>query len=577
MYCRLLRVDILGRGWTVIRAFVLYAAVAFCFFGLRLLIDHGSNYVGTGADPQIFIWSFGWWPHAILHGQNPFATTAIWAPDGVNLAWTTTVPGLALLFSPLTLIAGPVISYNVAAVLMPALAAWTAFLLCRHLTGRVWPSLVGGYLFGFSSYMLGQELGHLHATSVFLVPLVALVVLRYVDGALDARGLVIRLGPLLALQLLFSTELLFTMTLALACSLAVGIVVAPSSRRRLVTLIAPIAVGYVLAAILTAPFVYYLLTGFQKSAIHPPQDFLTDLLNFVIPTRLALSGHGWANPISSRFPGNDSERGAYLGVPALLIVALFAYKRLRTPGGRFLVASFLLAALAALGSELTIDGRTVLPLPWGRGVVPLPWEHVAYLPLFDNVLAERLSLFVALATAVMVSLWTAAVREGVLQWLPPALAILAIAPNPAAAGWVTPFSVPAFFTESAYRTCLSPGENILPLPVSFGGDANLWQVESGFKFTMAGGYVASGPPSQFVTSDVVGRVAYGNPVPAEEAETLITYIRAKHVTSVIVDKSERRLWSGALNRIAAPRDIGGVLLYKVASPVRRCPHASSNR
>ena len=68
----------------------------------------GQPVPGLGADPKAFIWCFGWWPYAILHGQNPFVTHAIWAPSGVNLIWTTSVPGLALLFAPLTLIAGPV-------------------------------------------------------------------------------------------------------------------------------------------------------------------------------------------------------------------------------------------------------------------------------------------------------------------------------------------------------------------------------------------------------------------------------------------------------------------------------------
>ena len=91
-----------------------------------------------------------------------------------------------------------------AAILLPALAAWTAFLLCRHLTGSFWPSFAGGYLFGFSSYMLGQELGHLHMTAVFLVPLAALVVLRFLEGALGrARPRRCDSAPLLALQLAF--------------------------------------------------------------------------------------------------------------------------------------------------------------------------------------------------------------------------------------------------------------------------------------------------------------------------------------------------------------------------------------
>ena len=560
-----LRADLSRRRWGGIGALALYAAVAFLAFGLRLLTDPTSDYVGRGEDPQIFIWSLAWWPHAILHGENPFVTHAVWAPDGVNLAWTTTVPGLALLFSPLTLAAGAVNSYNVAAVLMPALAAWTAFLLCHHLTRRLWPSLAGGYLFGFSSYMLGQiQGGHMQVSSVFLVPLVALVVLRSVEGELDARGLVVRLAPLLALQLLFGTEIAFTLTLALACSFVLAIAVSPRSRRRLVTLFPSLAGSYLVAGILTAPFVYYLLSGFQGDAIHPPQDYVTDLLNFVVPTRLSLSGQGWAESIARNFPGNDEERGAYLGAPALLIVGWFAWSRRRTAGGRFLVGAFLLAVVAALGPVLTIDGNRS---------VSLPWEHVGYRPLFDNVLVERLPLYVSLVAAVIVSLWAADRGRRLLRWLLPALAIATIAPYPAGAArtWATPYAVPPLFTDSSYRACIEPGENILPLPVNYNGDANLWQVASGFRFTMAGGYVSLNPPPSFLTPAAVAKVAGGFAVPADQAQDLRVYIRAKHVTSVVVDRSQTRYWAAALDRIAAPHDVGGVLLYHLGGLPRGCP------
>jgi hypothetical protein len=77
-----------------------YVCVSFAYFGWRLLPHPGRPYIGQGRDPQIFIWSFAWWPHAILHGENPFVTHAIFAPDGLNLTWATSIPGLALAFSP---------------------------------------------------------------------------------------------------------------------------------------------------------------------------------------------------------------------------------------------------------------------------------------------------------------------------------------------------------------------------------------------------------------------------------------------------------------------------------------------
>src|SRR5262249_40410324 len=151
------------------------------------------------------VWSFAWWPHAIVHGENPFFTHAIFVPGGYNLTWATSVPGLALAFAPLTWALGPVASFDFAAMAMPALDAFAAFLLCRHITSSTSASLAGGYLFGFSSYVLAGTLDHIHTTAVFLVPLAALLVLRFLEGELDGRGFGLRFGALVFSQLLIST------------------------------------------------------------------------------------------------------------------------------------------------------------------------------------------------------------------------------------------------------------------------------------------------------------------------------------------------------------------------------------
>ncbi len=552
-----------GHGWVSFAVLLAYCAVSFLYFGLRLLTRPGSQYVGPRDDPQIFIWSFAWLPHALLHWENPLVTHAIWAPSGVNLTWTTFVPGLALLFAPLTLTVGAIASYNVATVLIPALAAWTAFLLCRHLTRAVWPSLVGGFLFGFSSYMLGQQQGHPHMSTVFLVPLVALVVLRFLERELDGRGLVLRLGPLLALQLSFSTELTFTLTLALGGALVVAYALDRSRRRRIVSLLWPLAGAYALAAVIMAPFLYYAFRDRVGSPFVPPEIYIADVLNFVVPTRLELAGAGWAGGITSHFPGNDGENGAFLGLPVLAIVVLFAWQRWRTPGGRFLLAVLVLAAFFALGAELTV---------YGHGLVPLPWTVLDGLPVFNNVLTVRFALYTSLAAAVIVALWTASRPPGdVWRWLLPGLAMVMLVPNPTTRGWATSFSIPPFLSDRAYRTCLESGENILPLPVQGGGDSMLWQVKSDFRFRMAGGRIATTPPSPFMNPERIERVSLGYGIPRREADLLKGYIAAKGVTSVVVDKRHSTLWSGALDSFAKRQDVGGVLLYRVAGPNRPCP------
>ena len=78
-----------------------------------------------------------------------------------------------------------------------------------------------------------DELAHLHATSIFLVPLAVLFVLRFLEEQIGARGLIVRLGLLLALQLSFGTEVFFTLSLCLGVGLVLGFLVVPAKRQRL--------------------------------------------------------------------------------------------------------------------------------------------------------------------------------------------------------------------------------------------------------------------------------------------------------------------------------------------------------
>jgi hypothetical protein len=37
-----------------------YGAISFAYFGARLLPHPGRALLGSGQDPQIFVWSFAW-------------------------------------------------------------------------------------------------------------------------------------------------------------------------------------------------------------------------------------------------------------------------------------------------------------------------------------------------------------------------------------------------------------------------------------------------------------------------------------------------------------------------------------
>jgi hypothetical protein len=553
-------------------AFAVYALLAFLYFGLRPLLAPGRQYIGVFDDPQIPIWSFAWWLHALEHVQDPLVTHLVWAPTGVNLVWANTVPAISVVFAPLTALVGPVASYDAAAVLLPALSAFTAFLLCRHLTGRFWPSLFGGYLFGFSSYELGHVLGQPQLTAVFVVPLVALVCARALEGGVGDTRLVVELGLLLGLQFYLATEIALTLTIMLGLALLLGFALVPSRRRGLVALLWPIAGAYLLAAVLAAPLIYEALTNLRVAGFQPPEEYTSDLLNLVIPTHLEAAGAGWAERLAKHFPGNSTEQGALIGLPLLAIVALYARGSWRTARGRFLLCALALAVYLSLGPELTVDGHGIVPLPTPLGHQTISVAgHTKFLPLLDNVLPVRLSMYAALAAAVIAALWLASARTGILRYLLPGLAVLLLVPNPGAGVWATTFSVPPFFTSAAFRTCLKPGEIVLPEPLGMGGQADLWQVENGFHYRLAGGRLQTSPPSPFLHPAARAQISVGYPPVADQAALLRDYFRVEGVTSVIVDKRQASIWTPALDTLAKPIDVGGVILYRVdGSAVRPC-------
>ncbi len=491
----------------------------------------------------------------------------VWAPVGANLAWAQTAPALAVALAPLTFLAGPIVSYNAAAILMPALAAWTAFILCRRLTnGAVWPSLVGGYLFGFSTYVVGGTLAHVQTTTVFVVPLVALVVLQYVDSEIRARALALRLGLLLALQAFLETEILFTITLALAVGLVLAAIFVPSRRPRLASIVAPLAGAYVLAGVLISPLLYYLAVG-KSSGGAPGNDvFVGDALNFVVPTHVEAVGW-WAVHLARHFPANDAERGTYIGLPALLIVALFARSRWRTHGGRLLLAALFLSAVLTLGSWLTFDGHRL---------TTLPWVHVGWRPFFDDLMPVRFSLYSALAIAVIVAIWAAAAKASWLRIGLPALAVLALLPNVALAEWagpgartlfaVAPPTIPRLFTGDGYRSCLRRNEIVLALPFGARGNALIWQAKSGFWFRLAGGYVANTVPPYFQRPPAVAAVASNDLLSRITVEDIRAFARAASVTTIVLDAAQSGPWRKLLDQLGPPHAVDGVLIYSLPRP-----------
>jgi hypothetical protein len=156
---------------------------------------------------------------AIGHGLNPLFTGFLMAPEGANLLVNPSILLTSVVLSPVTVLFGPVVSYNLLSTASLALSAWAAYLACRRITGSGAGAIVCGLLYGFGPYMQAHSVAHPNlALAVF--PPFALTMIHEI--AVSQRRPPGRVGALLGAgcvaQLLTGQELLATLCSCQHCS-----------------------------------------------------------------------------------------------------------------------------------------------------------------------------------------------------------------------------------------------------------------------------------------------------------------------------------------------------------------------
>jgi hypothetical protein len=432
--------------------------------------------------------------------------------------------------TPLTLLFGPVVSLNVLAILAPATAGWSAYLLAEHITGDWLASLIGGYLFGFSSYEVCHALGNtLNLVLVFLIPLIVLLCVRHIDGTIARKPFIAWLTLAFIAQCGISTEILATMGLCGAVAWATFTLCAASEKRHLFRLLAiDIAISGALFCVFASPFLFYLIQGYSsiphiKSANTP---FSTDPMNFIIPSAAAHFGRNLFAPLYEHFSGGGaSEQTAYLGVPTILIMLFYFRDKLQSRQIRALMIATVLIALLSLGSVLHVGDE------WTA--YALPWALIAKLPVIQGALPAQITMYVALCASLTVALYLSAAagtRSKLARYGLAGLAALILIPNFPMYAWKSWPSDP-FFAAGHIRG----RPNLLILPLGPYGDSMAWQAESHMAFTQSSGYVGSEPSDE--SSDwplYLLTVASGNAAIAPDFGANLVLFCSSHRISYIV-------------------------------------------
>ncbi|MDQ6848064.1 MAG: hypothetical protein M3019_10885 [Candidatus Dormibacteraeota bacterium] len=538
----------------------------------------GSVMIGaTTADNSQHAWFLRWFPYALATHQNPLFTSSLIEPGGVNLMWNTWIPLPALLLSPLTLLLGPVASFDIAVTLGVTLSAWCAYLAAsRFLRGR-WAAVLAGAAYGFSPFIFDQSYtGHSNMVIAVVPPLMLLLLdTILVRQTISPRRAGLLFGALMTAQFFITEELLASETVMLIVGIAC---LALMHRRELASRWRYVAACFGWALALFIPVVAYPV-WFQFFGPQVPHQliadknfFVTDLLNVFLPSTAQGVEPPFARDIAAHYAGNSGEWGGYVGIPMLAVVAWTAWRQWRRPLVRALCIGAAAAVVLSFGSTLHVGGADTH--------IPLPAAILAHLPVLDNLVPARFAVYVALFTAVVFGVFVDSLPARRQSTRVVALATVLIA-----AAFVPPLPfptraavTPTFFTASTAP--LAPGSAVLVVPFShdfYSTQAVLWQAEAGMWFAMPEGYIinrqpsggaAQGPPPS-VTGSTLVAIAAGQAtdatVGAQTRRRMLLELRTWNISAVVLGPMDQH---GATMRAflaallgAAPVDRDGVAVW----------------
>ncbi len=545
-----LKSPVLQGGIAFLAYLIVWVGTAF-----RPVVHHASLMLldQRSMDPNFYVWSLRWWPYAIGHGLDPLYSHQIAAPTGHSLAWVTTVPPLALLSTPLTLAAGPVVAFNLLAAVALPLSAWAAFVLCRRLTGKFWAALAGGAVFGFSAYQMNHaSAGQLNLVYSLLVPIIAYLVLLWREERISSRTFVILAGLAMALQFYLFLETFADITALLVVSLAVGFALAGRESRPAVLRLAKVCgLAYVIALVLAAPYLGYALT---TKAPKPEKVTGMDLASLVVPRPGRTFGIHWLRHLA--IAPNPISAACYVGIPLFVLAILLAVTCWQSRLVRFLTVMLGLILVASVGPVVYLEGRR-------RAEVF--WAELFRLPLVRNAYPLRLMLFAYLILAVGVALWLAgpAKRLPWARWGLAVLVVVFIALDTIPIKVRAHTTEPVFISAGQYRRQLAPGE-IVVVVSQVGNAGMLWQAQSDFYMRLAGGFINAGLSHRTDLPKAVQDLARATPADVANFEQ---FVRTDHVGAILLDANSEPRWVGIFHRVGfVGHTVGGVIVY----PTRGC-------
>ena len=378
-----------------------------------------------GTDSATSAWTLWWIKDCVLHLRNPWFTDAMFAPDGISLAYFALAPLIGVLWLPVTALLGPAQAVNALSLVLPMLAAYAAYRLARALDFSSVAAVAAGALYGFAPITLGRSALHVMlAAGMVLMPLALLAAIgvRRRARVRDAVALGATLGAAVLTDLSMAP-----LVFALVAFYWIGVFATerrlPGRHAMRLALVSAITL-----LTLASPQLYFTLDA-SRSGDHVAEPdrlamsyvtFGTDVLAVVRPGPAIHVPASWAAAFDGFFATNlDAPATTGIATFVLAMVAVTACWRRRLT--RWATGVWVVAFLFALGPRIAVGEHPTDYLIAGWAPFPmtvlgqkmsriLPYSWLVQVPgLADFRVAQRFAMLAALPATLLAALG--------LQWL----------------------------------------------------------------------------------------------------------------------------------------------------------------
>ena len=335
---------------------VLFATTIFFY---PVLIRAGSY--NPGGDGMFNAWTLARGQNCILRQNCPnLADGNIFFPHKSSMVFSESQLSAALLTLPLRVLNNnPTFIYNMWTFISFLLGGWFMYLLAKHLSrGNEFISVLSALLFEFGPYKL-QSFVHIQNLSIFYLPLIVLLILRYIEK--PSRKLLVGLFITLVLQFYASWYQMSYVLLALVILLPAAWLLKLMQPKKVLA----VACITALAVISTLPLAYQYSKFSQATdssfGIDGQAQFSASLMDYVIPQQGTLAG-GLFHKLIPNVPLNsyNSDSSAYHGlvlyVAAAAVLIILLRQRKKNTAAKKLYRSAIIFYLIGFAGFITSLG-----------------------------------------------------------------------------------------------------------------------------------------------------------------------------------------------------------------------------